>query len=162
MAALSVITLLLTAFTIVFYGYLFKKTEHSVSFFICVEMFAFVANLCTITAGSWMIAILYLIVSAAFLGIGFAIDTRQTIAFYCGMGGWFKTTFTNTALIGWRVLSLLLPPAGVVLYFVWYKEKKELSHECGKMAIWGVLLWLVMIWLILAMISGLTPLPETV
>lgn len=75
--------------------------------------------------GILMIAILYLIVSAAFLGIGFAIDTRQTIAFYCGMGGWFKTTFTNTALIGWRVLSLLLPPAGVVLYFVWYKEKRN-------------------------------------
>ncbi|MBO5045412.1 MAG: hypothetical protein J6C93_00905 [Clostridia bacterium] len=155
MEALSVITLLVTVFTIGYFTYMFHATENNVAFFLCVEIFAFVANLLTISSGAFTISILYLVASVAFLGIGFAINKKKTIAFYTGIGGWFKRIFTNKETFGWQILSFLLPPAGIALYFVNYKANRSRAEICGKMGLWGVILWVSVICLILGMISGL-------
>jgi hypothetical protein len=154
MEFVSVLTLILTIFTLVFYGYMFRHTEHSVGFFLCVELYALIANFLTNSSGFFSISILYLIISLAFLGIGFAINTKQTLTFYTSIGGWCKNLVADLPLFGWRMLSLFVPPAGIVLYFVWYRNPSKPALECGRMAIWGILLWLAVIWLVLGMISG--------
>jgi len=163
MQVLNVFSLLLTVFTLITYSVISIKTEHSTAFFLCVEIIALIANLCTITGGAWMMAILYIIVSAAFLGLSFVVDKEESIAYYRGMGPWFKSTFAENKDIGFQILSFLLAPVGIVLYFVWYHTKPELSRKCGKMGAWGILLWLVLLWLILGMISGsAAPDPEEI
>ena len=85
------------------------------------------------------------------LALGFAVSVKETVGFYTSIGPWFKETFTDTALIGWKILSFLCCPAGIVLYFVWYRTKPEMAKICGKCGIWGVLLWILLIWAILGL-----------
>ncbi len=163
MEFLNVLSLLILGFMLVFYGFMARNTENNVSFFLCVGMACFIANLCTISGGAWLAAILFLIVGIAFLALGFAVNRHKTLAFYTSIGPWFKKTFTNTRMIGWQILSMAVPPAGGALYFVWYKneDKHDISLQCGKNALWGLLLWLMLIWLIVGMINGHAVPPET-
>ena len=152
MAAFGVITLILTAFMLIFYAYMFRKTDHYVSFFLSVGIISFFMNLCTNAGGVFELCYMYLGIDVLFLALGFAVSTRGTIGFYTSIGPWFKATFTDTATVGWRVLSLLAAPAGIGLYFGWNKSKPELARECGKLGMWGLLLWLVLIWAILGLV----------
>ena len=147
---LSVITLPLTIFVLFYYGYLFRHTDHDVSFFLSVSLISVIMNLFTLSGGVYELGFLYLGLAVLFIGLGFAVDAQESINFYTSIGPWFKKTFTNTKLLGWQILSLLFP-AGAALYFVWYKdsEKHELALECGKCALWGVLLIVVLLWTIL-------------
>ena len=147
---LSVITVPLTIFVLFYYGYLFRHTDHDVSFFLSVSLISVIMNLFTLSGGVYELGFLYLGLAVLFIGLGFAVDAQESINFYTSIGPWFKKTFTNTKLLGWQILSLLFP-AGAALYFVWYKdsEKHELALECGKCALWGVLLIVVLLWTIL-------------
>ena len=147
---LSVITLPLTIFVLFYYGYLFRHTDHDVSFFLSVSLISVIMNLFTLSGGVYELGFLYLGLAVLFIGLGFAVDAQESINFYTSIRPWFKKTFTNTKLLGWQILSLLFP-AGAALYFVWYKdsEKHELALECGKCALWGVLLIVVLLWTIL-------------
>ena len=40
-------------------------------------------------------------------------------------------------------------PAGIALYFVWYKDKPTLAKICGRCGIFGVLLLGLLLWMIL-------------
>ncbi len=152
MAALGVITLFLTGFMLVYYGYLSRHTEKDVSLFMSVGLISMVMNLCTNSAGTFMIAILYLVVAVAFLGLGFLVSTDGSIAFYTSIGPWFKQTFTDTALIGWKILSFVLAPVGIVLFFVYYNSKPDFAKTCGACGIWGLLVWLLLLWMILGLV----------
>ncbi len=151
MAALSVITLVLLVFMLIFYAYLANNSDHDVSFFLSVGLILLIMNLCTNASGSYGLSWLYLVVSLLFLGLGFAVDARNSTAFYKSIGPWFKTTFTDTAVLGWKALSMVVYPAGMVCYFVLYREKPELARTCGKCALWGLLLWAVILWAILGL-----------
>ena len=149
MLALGIVTLFLTAFTIIYYAYLANHSDHDVSFFLSVSMLSMLINLCTNMGGGNGLSVVYLIVAAVFLGVGFAVDLHETLAFYTSIGPWFKETFTNTKLIGWQILSMAICPAGIALYFVWYKDKPALAKVCGKCGIFGVLLLGLLLWMIL-------------
>lgn len=151
MAALGVITLFLTGFVLVYYGYMAKHSDHDVSFFLSVGMISMVMNLCTNAAGNFLIAWLYFVLAIAFAALGFAVSVPETVGFYTSIGPWFKKTFTNTKLIGWQILSMAIFPAGIALYFVWYKTKTELAKTCGVCALWGLLLWALLLWMILGL-----------
>ncbi len=149
MEAFGIITLILTIFMLIFYAYQDKHGERDVSFFLSVGIISLVMNLFTNAGGIFELCYLYLIIAVGFLALGFAVSVQNTVAFYTSIGPWFKTTFTNTKLIGWQILSMVCFPAGIVLYFVWYKEKFELAKVCGRCALWGLLLWAVLLWAIL-------------
>ncbi len=151
MAALGVITLFLTGFVLVYYAYMANHTEHDVSFFLSVGLISMVMNLCTNAGGVFGLAWLYLAIALVFAGVGFAVSVPETVGFYTSIGPWFKKTFTNSKLIGWQILSLVIFPAGIALYFVWFKTKPELAKACGKCGIWGLLLWGVLLWMILGL-----------
>ena len=152
MLALGIITLILTVFTLIFYAYLDAHTERDVSFFLSVGIISMVMNLCTNAGGVFALSVLYLIIAVAFLALGFAVSTSDTIAFYTSIGPWFKRTFTDTKLIGWKVLSFALFPAGIALYFVHYKNNREFARICGRCGIWGLLVWVILIWTILGLV----------
>lgn len=152
MVAFGVITLILTAYMLIFYAYMFRNTDNDVSFFLSVGIISFVMNLCTNAGGVFELCYMYLGIDVLFIALGFAVNARQTISFYTSIGPWFKSTFTDTAKIGWQALSLIVAPAGIGLYFGWNKSKPELARECGKLGMWGVLLWLILIWAILGLV----------
>jgi len=152
MAALGVITLVLTGFMLIFYAYLSRNTDRDVSFFMSVGVLSFFINLCSNAGGIFIMSYIYLVIAVAFLALGFAVDVHGTIGFYASIGPWFASTFTNTAKIGWQLLSFVLAPVGIVLFFVWYRSKRELAIECGKMGIWGILVWLILLWTILGLV----------
>lgn len=153
MLALGIITLFLTAFMLGYYGYINRHDEVAdVSFFMSVGLISMVLNLFTNAAGGNVLSWVYLVVDLAFLGLGFAVSTEHSIGFYKSLGPWCVSTFTNKALIGWQLLSFFCFPAGIALYFVWGKEKPELSLECGKMSVWGILFWAILLWTILGIV----------
>ena len=150
MVALGLITLVLTAFTFVYYCYIANHTdEHDVSFFLSVEFIFMIMNLFTNAGGVYGLSFLYLVASVVFLGVGWLIDSENSLGFYKSILPWFKNTFTNTALIGWQILSFVLFPAGAVLYFVNYNGKNELARSCGRAAWFGCLCVLLLLWAIL-------------
>ncbi len=150
---LSVFTLFLTVFVLIFYSYLFRNTDHDVSFFLSVGIISIIMNLFTNAGGIYELGFLYLGLAVLFIPLGFAVDAQETIKFYTSIGPWFKKTFTNTKLLGWQIVSFLFP-AGAALYFAWYKDedKHELAVECGKCALWGVLCIAVILWAILGLV----------
>ena len=146
MAALSVITLVLLVFMLIFYAYLANYPEHDVSFFLSVGLILIVMNLCTNASGTFGLSWLYLVVAVLFLGLGFAVDRHEATEFYKSIGPWFKATFSDAALLGWKALSLIVFPAGIACYFAMYKGKPALARTCGKCGIWGLILWAVILW----------------
>lgn len=154
--AIGIVTLFLTSFMVVYYGYLFKNTDHDVSFFFSVGLISIVMNLFTnMSASAAVLSILYLIIAVVFLGVGFAISWDGSIAFYTSIGGWFKKTFADDAtMITYRVLSFIFSPVGIVLFFVFYRSNREVALVCGKAGIWGLLVELLLVWMILGLISG--------
>lgn len=156
--ALGIISLFLTAFMLIYYAYLFRETDHDVSFFISVGIISVIMNLCTnMSAGAQVLSVLYLIIAVAFLGIGWAISVSDSIGFYTSIGPWFKATFTDTSLLVWKLLSFIIAPVGIVLYFVYYNSNRELAKVCGKAGMWGLLVWILLIWMIFGIISGVAP-----
>lgn len=152
MLALAVITLFLTGFTFVYYSYLSEHSEKDVSFFLSVSLISMVMNLCTNTgsaAGGF--GIVYLVIDVLFIGLGFLVDSDNTLSFYKSIGPWFKNTFSNTKLIGWQILSFIVFPAGLVLYFVDYKSQPALAKACGRCSAFGLLVWGLMLWMILGL-----------
>ena len=149
MLALGIVTLFLTAFTIIYYCYLANHSDRDVSFFLSVSMLSMLLNLCTNASGGSGLSVVLGIIAAIFVGVGFAVDEAETLAFYTSIGPWFKDTFTNTKLIGWKALSTVVFPAGIALYFVWYKDKPALAKVCGRCGIFGVLLIGLLLWMIL-------------
>lgn len=153
MAALGIITLVLTGFMIVYYCYIANHTEeHDVSFFISVGLISMVMNLFTNASAFFGIAWLYLGVALVFLGVGWLIDLEDSIGFYTSIGPWFESTFTNTALIGWQILSFVIFPAGAVLYFVNYNGNNALAKACGRAAWFGCLCVLLLLWAVLGIV----------
>lgn len=150
---LSVFTLFLTVFVLIFYAYLFRHTDHDVSFFLSVGLISLIMNLFTNGGGIYVLGFLYLGIAVLFLPLGFAVDAKATVAFYTSIGPWFKSLFTNFKLLGWRILSFLFP-AGAALYFAWYRDdgKHELAVECGKCALWGVVLIALILWAVLGLV----------
>ena len=149
MVALGVITLFLTGYVLVYYAYLANHSDRAVSFFMSVSLISMVMNLCTNAGGVFGLAWLYLIIALVFAGVGFAVDAEQSVAFYRSVGPWLKTTFTNTKLIGWQILSAVLFPVGIALHFVWYGKKNEAALACGKCGAWGLLVCGILLWMIL-------------
>ena len=152
---IGIISLLLTSFMIAYYGYIFRTTDHDVSFFVSVGIVSIVMNLFTnMSASASVLSIVYLIVAVLFLGVGFAIDLNGTIAFYTSIGGWFTRNFTDKNAL-WRILSFVLSPVGIVLFFVYYGSDRELAVTCGKAGAWGLLIELLLLWAILGLVSGI-------
>lgn len=148
MLALGIVTLVLMAFVMIYYGYLARNTDHDVSFFLSVGIIMMVMNLCSNSSESArVLAWLYLIVAIAFIGIGFAISVSDTVDFYKSIGPWFVATFKGQ-YIGYQILSFVLAPVGIVLYFVFHKSNEELAAVCGKNGMWGLLVWVLLIWAI--------------
>lgn len=156
---IGVFTLFLTGFMIAYYGYLFKNTDHDVSFFLGVGLISVVMNLFTnMSASAAVLSIVYLVIAVVFLGVGFAIDLGGTLAFYGSIGGWFTKQFTDKNL-ALKLLSFLLSPVGVVLFFVFYRSDRELAVTCGKAGAWGLLIELLLVWAILGVVSGVGSIP---
>ena len=153
MLALGIVTLFLMGFMLVFYGYLSRHSEHDVSFFLSVGIIFIIMNLFTNASESAVVlAWLYLVVAIAFLALGFAVSVPETLNFYKSIGPWFKKTFTDTKHIGWDLLSFVIAPAGVALYFVNHRKDRYFADRCGKLGVWGIFLWLLLIWMILGAI----------
>ncbi len=152
MAAFGIITLFLTAFMMIFYGYLAKHTDHDVSFFFAVGIISIIMNLATNAAGIYVLAWLYLVLALLFIGLGFVVSFHGSLGFYTSIGPWFMSLAKDVKLTGWKALSLIVFPAGGVLYFVWYKSKPELAAVCGKNCLWGILLWAFLLWMILGVV----------
>ncbi|MDE7373592.1 MAG: hypothetical protein K2N18_05975, partial [Clostridia bacterium] len=102
MIALGIITLVLTAFTLVFYAYLSRHTDRDVSFFMSVGIISIIMNLCTNGMGIFGLAWLYFVIALAFIGLGFAVSTSGSIAFYTSIGPWFKTQFSDAKVWGFN------------------------------------------------------------
>lgn len=151
MEVLGVITLFLTGFVFVYYSYLANRGERDVSFFLSVSVISMFMNLCTNQGGVFGLSFLYLAVAVLFIGLGFAVDLDLTLAFYGSIIPWCKRTFTNTALIGWQVLSAVLFPVGIGLYFGNYSKQPALAKECGKCAALGFVLFVILLWTILGL-----------
>ena len=149
MVALGIVTLVLTAYMMIFYGYLSRNTDRDVSFFLSVGIISMLMNLCTNAAGIFGIAWLYFVIALAFIALGFAVSTSSTIGFYTSIGPWFKEQFSDMKACGYNVLSAVCFPAGIALYFVNYKKDLSFANACGKAALWGVLLWGLLLWAIL-------------
>lgn len=152
MVALGIITLILTAFMMVFYGYLSKHTDRDVSFFLSVGIISMVMNLCTNAGGIFVLAWVYLVIALAFIGLGFAVSTQGSIAFYTSIGPWFKAQFSDMKACGFNVLSAVCFPAGIALFFVNYNKNRAFGNACGKAALWGILLWALLLWAILGVV----------
>ena len=152
MEIFGIATIILTVFVLIFYAYLDRHTERDVSFFLSVSIISLVMNLFTNGGGIFGLCYLYLAIAVLFLGLGFAVSVQDTVGFYTSIGPWFKQTFTNKEVIGWQILSFLCFPAGIVLYFKWYKTNPVLAKFCGKCGIWGLLLWALLIWAILGLV----------
>ena len=147
---LGIITVFLTVYVLIYYAYLHRHSERDVSFFLSVSIIMLIMNL--LTNGSVdVLSFLYLAIAVIFIGVGFAVDTRETLNFYTSIGPWFKAVFTDTKTIGWQILSFCFP-AGAALYFVWYKDKKEVALKCGRCAVWGFLCIVLLLWLILGIV----------
>lgn len=151
MAAIGIITFFLTCFVMIYFGYLAEHTDHDVSFFLAVGIISIVMNLCTNSGAIWGLAWVYLIVDVAFLAAGFLISRSGSVAFYTSIVPWFKNTFADK-MIGVKLLSFLVPPAGAVLYGINYRKDGEISAVSGKAGIWGLLVWLLMLWFVLGLV----------
>lgn len=149
MLAVGVITLFLTAFVFVFYSYLANHSEHDVSFFLSVSIISMIMNLFTNMGGVYVLSFLYLGIDVLFIALGFAVSVEDSVAFYRSIVPWFKDTFTNGAVIGWQVLSAVLFPAGIALFFVNYRSNNVLAKACGKAAALGLVLVVWLLWMIL-------------
>lgn len=148
------LTLLLTGFMLVYYAYLFRNTDHDVSFFISVGIIATIMNLLTnASAGAMVLSVVYLIVSAAFIALGWAVDADGSKAFYCSIVPFFKEQLSGPLAL-WRVLSFVIPPVGIVSYFVFHKSDKDRALACGNCGLWGLIVWLILIWAIVGGIQG--------
>ena len=152
MVALGIVTLVLTAYMLVFYGYLSTHTDRDVSFFMSVGLISMVMNLCTNMAGKFGIAWLYFAIALAFIGLGFAVSTSGSVAFYTSIGPWFKTQFSNGKNCGFSVLSAVIFPVGIILYFVNHGKDRAFANVCGKAALWGILLWAFLAWAVLGLV----------
>lgn len=150
MAAFGIITLVLTGFVFLYYAYIANHTEeHDVSFFLSVALIFMVMNLFTNAGGLYALAWLYLVADVVFLGVGWLIDLDDSIGFYTSIGPWFKNTFTDSATLCWKLLSFVLFPAGIALYFVNYNGNAALAKTCGRAAWFGCLFWIILLWAIL-------------
>ncbi len=155
MLALGIITLFLTGFMLIYYGYMAKNQERDVSFFLSVGIISMVMNLFTnSSATAVVLSVLYLIVALVFLGLGFAVNLETTLSFYKSIGPWFKKTFTDKETIGWNILSFCVAPAGIALYFVNHRKDRYFADRCGRLGMWGLLIWLLLIWMICGAVSG--------
>lgn len=153
MVALGIITIFLTCFTFIYYSYIANHSfEHDVSFFLSVSILSLLMNLCTNAAGFYGIAFFYLAIAVIFIGVGWAVDSEESLNFYKSIVPWFKKTFADLKLLGWQVLSTLLFPAGIVLYFVWYKPQNGTAKVCGRCALFGLVLWGILLWMILGIV----------
>lgn len=152
MIALGIITLVLTSFMMVYYAYLSRHTDRDVSFFMSIGIISIILNLYTNQIGLFGIAWLYFVLALAFIGLGFAVSTSGSIAFYTSIGPWFKTQFSDAKTCGLNVLSLAFFPAGIVLFFTLYKKDRALALSCGKCSLWGILLWGLLLWAILGLV----------
>ena len=152
MLALGIITLILTAYMLVFYGYLSKHTDRDVSFFMSVGVISMFMNLCTNTAGKFGLAWAYLGVAILFIALGFAVSKEGSIEFYTSIGPWFKGQFSDMKQCGFNVLSAVCFPAGIALFFVNYKKDRAFGNACGKAALWGIVLWGLLLWAILGLV----------
>ena len=152
MQVLGIITLVLTAFMMIFYAYLANHTERDVSFFLSVGIISMVMNLITNTMGVFELSWLYLIIAVAFIALGFAVSVSASVGFYASIGPYFKGKFTDGKLIGWQILSAACFPAGIALFFTWYRSKHDLARECGKCSLWGLLVLLLLLWAILGLV----------
>lgn len=152
MVALGVITLLLTSYMMVYYAYLARHTDRDVSFFMSIGIISIVMNLCTNAAGNFGLAWLYFVIALAFIGLGFAISTSGSIAFYTSIGPWFKTQFSDAKNWGFNLLSSVLFPAGITLFFVNYNKDRSFACACGKASLWGILVWGLLLWAILGLV----------
>ncbi len=151
MAVLGIVTVFLTCFVLIYYAYLAERTDHDVAFFLSVGIILIVMNLATNAGAIWGLAWLYLIIDVLFIGLGFLISRHGSAAFYASIGPWFKNTFADK-MIGVKLLSFLVPPAGAVLFGVNYRSNETISKAGGKAAIWGLLVWLLMLWLVLGIV----------
>ncbi len=153
--AIGIVTLFLTSFMIAYYGYLFKHTDHDVSFFLSVGIISVVMNLFTnMSASAAVLSIVYLIVAVVFLGVGFAISPDGSIAFYTSIGGWFANIFNDAEMIAYKLISFIFSPVGILLFFVFYRSKREIAVVCGKAGAWGLLIELLLVWMILGLVAG--------
>lgn len=157
MQVLGIITLVLTAFMMIFYAYLANHTERDVSFFLSVGIISMVMNFCTNMGGVYQLSVLYLIIAVAFLALGFAVSVQDTIGFYTSIGPYFARVFTDSATVVWRVLSFVLAPVGIVLYFVFYNSDNERARVCGRAGLFGLLLWILILWAVMGMIPAAAP-----
>lgn len=152
MVALGVITLLLTSFMMVYYAYLSRHTDRDVSFFMSVGIISIIMNLCTNASGNFALAWLYFIIALAFIGLGFAVSVSGSIGFYTSIGPWFKAQFADLKTLGYNVLSSVIFPAGITLYFVNYKKDHAFACTCGRASLWGLLVWGLLLWMILGLV----------
>ena len=152
MVVLGIVTLFLTAFMMILYAYLANRTDHDVSFFLSVGIISTVMNLATNAAGVFVLAWLYLGIAVLFIVLSFAVTVRGTVGFFTSIGPWLKRTFSDPTRLLWRLLSLVVFPAGGALYFTLYGTKRELALDCGKSCLWGILLWGLLLWMILGIV----------
>lgn len=149
---LGIVSLFLTSYMLIYYAYLFRNTDHDVSFFLSVGIIFMIMNLFTnMGQGSRVLSVLYLVVSAAFIAAGWLVDADASKAFYTSIGPWFKAEFKDEH-IGLKALSFAIAPAGIVLYFVNYKNKREVAEKCGVCGAWGLLIWVLLLWMILGIL----------
>lgn len=150
---LGIVSLFVTAFMLIFYAYLDAHTDHDVSFFLSVGLISMFMNLCTNMSESVrVLSVVYLIIAVAFLALGCAVSLEGTKEFYTSIGPWFGKTFSDSETLGWKLLSFLLAPAGIVLFFVYYKSNRERARLCGRAGLFGLLVWVVLIWMIFGII----------
>lgn len=155
---IGILTLLLTGFMLIYYAYLFRNTDHDVSFFISIGIIAMIMNLFTnSSAGAMVLSVVYLIVAVAFIALGWAVDVDGSKAFYRSIAPFFKEQL-NAPLTFWKVLSFALPPVGIVSYFVFYKSDRERALACGNCGLWGLVVWVIFIWAIVGSIQGINAL----
>ncbi len=152
MAAVGIISLVLTVYALIYYAYLHRHCERDVSFFLSVEIIFLFMNLCTNAGKLYGLAWLYFITAIVFIALGWAVSVKDSIAFYKSIGPWVVNTVTDTAHIGLQLLSFILFPAGMVLYFVWYRTKSDEALFCGRMAMWGLFAWFVIVMAILGLV----------
>jgi len=152
MAALGVITLFLTAYMLIFYAYMARHAERDVSFFMGVGIISMIMNLCTNAGGLFGIAWLYFVIALAFIGLGFAVSVKDAVGFYTSIGPWFRSTFSDMKLVGFEVLSAIVFPAGIAIYFAKYRSDRALALATGKSALWGIVLWGFLLWMILGLV----------
>jgi len=50
-----------------------------------------------------------------------------------------KESLSNAAKVGWLILGLVVPIAGLILWLVWRKDEPERSQWCRN----GFIIWLI-------------------